>query len=174
MEGPTIISLRDGSHFFNLDILANFSLLKEVRKARKIESEKPAFRRWIWNKLKAVGEVICVTRDRGSKISWRDQTAEVYFNQYILGFEVEHFWAKNSFFDLIKNLTEKEWDLAAMDPEVVSKFSPERIIDFDPVEDPRPIWYIQEYNQYIQNLETIAQPIPVSYTHLTLPTKRIV
>jgi hypothetical protein len=127
MEGITIISLKDGSYFFNLDILANFSLLKEVRKAKKIESEKPAFEKWIWNKLKAVGEVICVTRDRGSTISWREQTTEVYFNTYILGFEVEHFWAKTSFFDLIKNLTEREWDLAAMDPEVVSNFKSQNV-----------------------------------------------
>ena len=103
MEGITIISLEDGSDFFNLDILANLSLLKEVRKAQKIESEKPAFERWSWNKLKAVGEVICVTRERGSRIFWREQTAEVYFNKYILGFEVEHLWAKTSFFDLISH-----------------------------------------------------------------------
>jgi hypothetical protein len=37
MEGITIISLEDGSDFFNLDILTNLSLLKEVRKAKEIE-----------------------------------------------------------------------------------------------------------------------------------------
>ena len=109
--------------------------------------------------MKDVGEVICITRIKGNKISCHEQTAEVYFKEYILGFEVEHLWAKTSFFDLIKNLTEEEWDLAAMDPEDVSKFKPEVIIDFDPVEDPRPTWWIQGNHQYVQNQKTNAQPI---------------
>ena len=47
MEGITIISWDGGSDFFNLNILTNLSLLKEVRKEKEIESKKPAFGRWI-------------------------------------------------------------------------------------------------------------------------------
>ena len=157
MGGISIISLDGGSDFFNLNILTNLSLLKEVRKAEKIESEKPAFGRWIWNKLKDVGEVICISRIKGNKISWHEQTVEVYFKEYILGFEVEHLWAKATFSDLIKNLTEEEWDWAVMDPEVIVKFKPEVILDFDPVEYPRPVWLIQEC--HVQNQKTNTQPI---------------
>ena len=89
MGGITIISLEDGSDFFNLDILTNLSLLKEVRKEKEIESKKPAFGRWIWNKLKDVGEVICISRIKGNKISWHEQTVELYFKEYILGFCAE-------------------------------------------------------------------------------------
>ena len=40
MGGINIISLDGGSDFFNLNILTNLSLLKEVRKAEEIESKK--------------------------------------------------------------------------------------------------------------------------------------
>ena len=103
MEGLNVISLDGGSYFFNLNILINLRLQQERKKKEEIESkEKPTFGKWIWNTLKDLGEVICITREYGEKIARYEQTVDVYHKEYILGFEVEHLWAKTTFSDLNK------------------------------------------------------------------------
>ena len=156
MEGLRIISLDDGSDFFNLNILINLRLQQERRKKEEIESKKkPIFGRWIWKTLKDLGEVLCISRVYGEKIASFEQTVDISYKEYILGIEVEHLWAKTTLSDLIKNLTEEEWNLAIMDPEVPCIV--EVVFDLDPIEDPRPVWKIQEL--HVQNQKTNTQPI---------------
>ena len=156
MEGIDIISLDGGSDFFNLNILTILMLQKERKRKEEIESKKnPTFGRWIWNTLKDLGEVICITRAYGEKILGNEKTVEISHKEYILGFEVEHFWAKKTFSDLIKNLTKEEWDWVKMDPE--DPCIVKAIWRWDPKEDPRPDWKIQEI--HVQNHKTNTQPI---------------
>ena len=72
MEGLNVISLDGGSYFFNLNILANLMLQKK----EKIES-KPTFVRWIWNTLKDLGEVICITGAYEEEILGNEKTVEI-------------------------------------------------------------------------------------------------
>ena len=97
MEGITIISLDDGSDFFNLNNLTNLMLQQERKKKEEIESkEKPTFGRWIWNTMKDLGEVILKSEVYEEDILENETTIEISHKKYILGLEVEHAWAKKT------------------------------------------------------------------------------
>ena len=99
--------------------------------------------------MKDLGEVLCISRVYGEKI-WDEHTVDISYRVYIMGIEVEHLWANTTLLDLIKNLTEEEWNLAIMDPEVLCIV--EVVYELDPIEDPRPVWKIQEL--HVQNQKT--------------------
>ena len=109
-------------------------LQKEKERNAKKESQKPIFGEWIWKTLKDMGKWIQIKEKSGTdKIlgGKEEGTIEVYEKRYILGpiilenllgfegFEIESTEAKSTIHDLIKDLSEEEWDWIEMDLEEV-------------------------------------------------------
>ena len=126
--------------------------------------------------MKDLGEVILKSKVYEDEVLGNEKTIEISHKKYILGFEVEHAWAKKTVSELIKGLTKEEWDWVIMDPQV-----PCIVKDFwrwYPEEDPRPDWKIQRIqdqnqttnNQPIQNSEIATMPTTVSGSK-TLPVR---
>ena len=142
-------------------------LQKEREKNAKIESQKePTFGRWIWRTLKDIGEWIFISEKSKTKIRGYEGegTIETSQRRYILGpltpydyllgykgFEVEYTWAKSTVAEVVRNLNEEEWDWVEMKLKEVEALKFREPIYWDPKEDPRPDWRIQE----IQNLNQI-------------------
>ena len=196
--------------------------------------------------MKDIGEWILFSEKSNTKIRGNEGegTIEISYGIYILGpitsdyllgykgFEIEYTWAKRTIAEVVKGLTKKEWNWVEMKLREVRALKFKGPIEWDPKNDPRQDWRIQEIQSQNQiknqNLikntqkllgeaesqtkqisaeirelagpentrqpiiqETVAQgsrrtsnepgtdqkfkaETAVSYTHLTLPTKRIV
>ena len=164
------------------------------------------------------------TRIRGGE---GEGTIEVFEKRYILGpgtrenllgfegFEIESTRARSTLPEVVKDLSEEEWDWVGMGLEEVKALTFKKPLGWNPKIDPRPDWRMEKIQNQTQikgtptklgeakaqtkqisaeigelagpkqtrqpnNQETIVQRSrktsnePVSYTHLTLPTKRIV
>ena len=66
------------------------------------------------------------------------------------GFEIESTEAKNTVNDLIKDLSEEEWDWIEMDLEEVEALTFMKPLEWSPKIDPRPDWRIEEIQNQTQ------------------------
>ena len=168
----TCISLYDGSDFINLTKLTALMLQKEREKNARIESlQKPTFGRWIWRTLKDIGEWILYSEKSETKVRGNEGegTIETSQRRYILGpitsdyllgykgFEIEYTWAKSTIAEVVRNLTEEEWDWVEMKLKEVRALKFKGPIEWDPKNDPRPDWRIQEIQNQNQINTTIIQ-----------------
>ena len=153
------ISLYSGSDFINLTKLTLLVLQKKKEENAKKESQKEStFGDWIWKTLKNIGEKLHVSGEANSKTRGIEEeiTIKVYENKYILGytilkylwgfkgFKVESTEVESNIYDLIKDLSEEEWDWIEMDLKEVEAHTFMEPLKWNPKEDPRPDWKIEE------------------------------
>ena len=176
LEG-TCISLYDGSDFINLTKLTALMVQKERERNAKIESQqKPTFGRWIWKTWKNLGELMYYSDAIKTNVLGDDGegTIEITHRRrifgpltsydYLLGyegFEVEYTWAKSTVAEVVKNLSEEEWDCVEMKIKEVEALKFRDPVYWDPKEDPRPDWRIQE----IQNLNQMKNTVQKTVAH---------
>ena len=152
----TVVHYEPRSDFINLTKLIRLMLTKEKEERKEEESQREStFGSWIWETLMNLGEMIWVTEDCRTNIKGTNGNTNIKIieGKYIMGYQVKTNKIERTMEDIIKELTNEEWEWLDMDPEV-NPYKFPRPQEWDSPKDLRPEWTIEGTQDQAKEVDT--------------------